>query len=111
VFWLNLVTVVVLVVVVSSCGDENSEDRILRLPGEELTESALRQQWREQLKEAPAAATVICDAIAGFETDAVLSFFEVDVLSQGLTESQLADLRRASEIIQEECDVPPDTQN
>ena len=110
-FWANFLTVVVLVVLVSSCGGEKSEDRLLRLPGEEVTESELRHQWQEQLVQAPAAAAVICRAIAGVEPDAVLSFFEVDVSSQDLTEEQRADLRRASVIIQEECAVLPDSQN
>lgn len=111
VFWANFLTVVVLVVLVSSCGGAKNEDRLLRLPGEEVTESELRHQWHEQLAQAPAAAAVICDAIAGAEPDTVLSFFEVDVSSQDLTEAQRADLRRASVIIQEECAVLPDSQN
>ena len=99
---LHLINVVLVAVLIVSCG-QGDKDRVLHLPGEELTESELRNRWQEQLAQAPAAADVICETIAGTDPDTVLLFFELDVSSQDLTDSQLADVRRAAEIIKEEC--------
>jgi hypothetical protein len=102
--WLTtLCTALALGLLLTFCGKGGSEDRVLRLPGADVTESDLRDQLREQLDGAPGARTVICDAIEGAKSDQVLAYFELDVESDSLSDSQLADLRRAAQIIQEEC--------
>jgi hypothetical protein len=98
-----LSVVIVAALLVSSCGSGGEEDRLLRLPGEEITESELRDRWRTQLAQAPAAAATVCSAIEGSDPDDVLAYFELDVTSATFDQSMLRDVRRAAEIIEEEC--------
>jgi hypothetical protein len=95
--------VMVVALLLSSCGSGDDEDHLLRLPGEEMTESELRDRWRTQLAQAPTAGATVCAAIVGSEPDDVLAYFELDVTSATFDRSMLRDVRRAAEIIEEEC--------
>ena len=95
--------VVAVALLLASCGRGDDEDRLLHLPGEEMTESEVRDRWRTQLAQAPAAGATICAAIVGAEPDEVLAYFEFDVTPATLDPTVLADVRRAAEILEEEC--------
>jgi hypothetical protein len=95
--------VAAIALLLASCGSGDDEDRLLHLPGEEMTESEVRDRWRTQLAQAPAAGATICAAIVGADPDEVLAYFEFDVTSATFDQSMLRDVRRAAEIMEEEC--------
>ena len=96
-------TIALALVLLVSCGSNDDGERVLHLPGQNLTEAELRDLWRSQIDQAPAAGAVICDDIIGAQPEEVLDYFEYSVSPTEPEQTNWDDIRRAAEIIEEEC--------